>query len=202
MGCLVSDPLEALMGHWRQFNPNLIAWFDLTARQHHAHNPSFANQIPSLVMLEHGVHQSCLQAVELRAGVAQTRNLEHRSFAKVHCCASGKSEQINPACGDVFAHLSRVNLEPSSLKFVVKLGVNEMHLAQIGLRRVSRNPGPMFDRHAHVRVALDAQSLEQLDAGLLELLHGVGWTAKNSFDGGVHERILVQFCVLLVMTRE
>src|SRR6202022_510069 len=42
--------------------------------------------------------------------------------------------------------------------------MNQMHLAQIGLRRVLADAGAVLDRLAHMGVACDTQSLEQANA--------------------------------------
>jgi hypothetical protein len=48
-------------------------------------------------------------------------------------------------------------------QFVEQLGVNEMHLAQIGLRRIARDARAVLDAGTHMRVALDPQTFAQND---------------------------------------
>ena len=56
--------------------------------------------------------------------------------------------------------------KPAAAQLVVQLGVDQVHLAQVGLGRVARHPRAMLDRHAQMRVALDAQPGQQPDAVL------------------------------------
>lgn len=44
-----------------------------------------------------------------------------------------------------------------------ELAMDEMHLAQIGLRRVARNPRAVLDGGASMRVAIDAEAGYQPD---------------------------------------
>ena len=45
----------------------------------------------------------------------------------------GQGEEVEAARGDVFAHLAGRQREAASTQLVVELGVDEVHLAQVGL---------------------------------------------------------------------
>ena len=47
--------------------------------------------------------------------------------------------------------------EARGAQLVVQFGVDEVHLAEIRLDRVTRDPRAVLHRHAQVRVALDAE---------------------------------------------
>jgi nitrite reductase/ring-hydroxylating ferredoxin subunit len=56
-------------------------------------------------------------------------------------------------------------------------GVQQMHLAQIRLVRVSGNAAAVFNRCAHMRVAFNAQTLQQVQAGFSSFGKIVGGAA-------------------------
>ncbi len=99
-----------------------------------------------LVTIQYCGHQTRLEVIQLETGIAQASDLDHCCDTQVQSCASGQPKQINAARGDVLAHLPGRNDEASGLEFVMKLGVNQVHLAQIGLARIASYPRAMLDR--------------------------------------------------------
>ena len=69
----------------------------------------------------------------------------------------GSPSRSTPAGRDVLAHLPRRHGEAGGAQLVVQLGVDQVHLAQVGLGRVARHPRAVLDGHALMRVALDAE---------------------------------------------
>jgi hypothetical protein len=56
----------------------------------------------------------------------------------------------------------------------VQLGVDEMHLTQVRLRRVTPDARAVLDRLALMGIARDAAPGQELDALLIRLAHRVG----------------------------
>ena len=70
---------------------------------------------------------------------------------------------------DVFAHLPGRHDETGGAQFVMQLGVDQVHLAQVRLGRIARHPRSMLDRAAQMRVVLDAETGQQPDAADVRL---------------------------------
>ena len=69
-----------------------------------------------------------------------------------------------PSSGDVLAEVGGLHHKSLGAQFVEQFGVHQMHLAQIGLRRIFADAGAMLDRLAHMGVAGDAEALQQANA--------------------------------------
>jgi hypothetical protein len=50
-----------------------------------------------------------------------------------------RAQQIDAACRDVLAHLTGLHREAVAAQFIVQFGVDQVHLAQVGLARVASN---------------------------------------------------------------
>ncbi len=77
--------------------------------------------------------------------------------------AGGQAEQVDPAGRDVLTHLARPDDDALIPQRVVQLGVDEVDLAQVRLRRVTPYPGPVLHGDPRMGVALDAETLQQAD---------------------------------------
>ena len=73
-------------------------------------------------------------------------------------------------------------------QLIVKLGVDQMDLAQIGLGGIARRPRAMLDGHSLMRVALDAQPGHEANAGLVSFDQSVPRAAADSSNGAIHVR--------------
>src|SRR5205807_735865 len=92
-------------------------------------------------------------------------------------------EQWDAARGDVLAHLSPRDVKPLAAQSIMQFGMNEMDLAQIGLRGVLADARAMLDRLPAVGVALYAETCEQADVGLIGFAKSVGIAAADGGDG-------------------
>ena len=77
-------------------------------------------------------------------------------------------------------------VEPRRPQLVVQLGVDQVHLAQVGLSRVARDPRAVLDRLALVGVALDAQPGQEPDAVVTLFGHRVRLAAADRADDAAH----------------
>ena len=93
-----------------------------------------------------------------------TASHHNGACAKMQPRAGRQGQQIDAGCGDVLAKLAGLNRKTFGAQFVEQFGMNQMHLTQIGLRRVPADARAVLDRLAHMGVAGDTQSLEQANA--------------------------------------
>ena len=66
--------------------------------------------------------------------------------------------QIDARRGDVLAEVSRRDVEPLCHQLLEEFGTNEVHLAEVRLRRVDSNTRPVAHRRSAVGVAVDAET--------------------------------------------
>lgn len=59
--------------------------------------------------------------------------------------------------------------------------MDQMNLAQIGLKRIPAHLRAMLDGLSHMRIALDSQAGEELDALYRRLAECVRWAAAHSY---------------------
>ena len=100
--------------------------------------------------------------------------------------ADREAEQVDAGRRDVLAHLTGLQPREALLgELVVQLGVDEVHLAQVGLRRVAAHVRAVLDGRAAVRVALDAEAREQADGVGVGLGHRVPGAHADRGDDAV-----------------
>jgi len=99
---------------------------------------------------------SPVDAVELEAGIAQARDLDHRAVAEMEQGPGGEPKQVDAAGRDVLTHDAWSNGKAGSLELVEQLSMEEMDLAPIGLAWVSRHARAMLDGVAEMRITFDA----------------------------------------------
>ena len=68
----------------------------------------------------------------------------------------------------------------------MKLSMDQVDLAQVGLARITRHPRAVFDRHAEMRVAFHPQPSEEPDAFPIRLGKGVRRAEAHSDHGACH----------------
>ena len=155
----------------RQFDTDRIAGPDLAAGQHDAHDAGLADQ----------------PAVVARPAPPPSGPAETCPAGRTGCAArSPRRPPSSPMCsrvpvGSASRSMPRVVMfspispgatsKPGCAQLVVQLGVDQVHLAQVGLGRIARDARAVLHRHAHVRVAFDAEPGQQRDAGAVDLLN-------------------------------
>src|SRR6266508_2291155 len=150
-----SDPLERPVRRGRKLDPDRVPGAYLAAGEHDAHHAGSAYHRAGVVAVDQGGHQPVLDAVELSARVAQPGHFDHCGVAQVQPGPGGQAEQVDPAGGDVLTHLTCGNGEALGGEVGVQLGVDQVHLAEVGLARVARHPAAVLDPGAGVRVVPD-----------------------------------------------
>ena len=78
--------------------------------------------------------------------------------------ASRQREHVEALGQDVLAQVTLGELVAVVTGVVEELGVNQVHLAQVGLRRVHGHPRTVLHRHPGVGVTFDPVALDQGDA--------------------------------------
>jgi hypothetical protein len=172
------------MGLRGQCHMDAVTRFNLARGNDNTHNTRLANEIASVITVQYSSHKPCLKVIKLFAGVAQAGDLNSSLCADMEPRSSGQSQQVDMTGGDVFAHIARMYLKTALLQFIMEFAVNQMHLAQIGLAGVFRDPRAVFDGLTHVSVTRNPKPGKQINAGLRLFAKGVLVTATDSSDGG------------------
>ena len=102
--------------------------------------------------------------IKLGAGIAEPRDLHNRLSAQAKPRAGAKRQQVNAARGHILPDIARLECEALWREFFEDFGMQQMKLAQIGLRRITRDAGAMLHRNPSMRIAFDAKPGEQLQA--------------------------------------
>src|SRR3954452_7500300 len=165
----------------RQFNPNAVSWPNIAASDDDAHDPRLADEIAIGVPVQRCRHQSLLEAVDLDARIAQAGDFNDSAVAEMQPSPARQLQQVDTRGGDVLAEIAGPYGEARRMHFVEQLGVHQMHLAQIRLRRIPADVRTMLDGLAHMGVAIDAQSLDEPDAEARDLAEVM---ASAQADGG------------------
>ena len=132
----------------RQDNTEWVASMNFPAGQHNSHNAGFPNKISLGVAFQHCRRQARQEIVKLSAGVPQSRHFHHDLCPKFEPRSGRQSEQVNPARRAGLARLPRRHVKPGGPKRIKQLCVDEMHLAQVRLAGVFRDPRAMLDGSA------------------------------------------------------
>lgn len=122
-----------------------IALRNASAFDDDGHDAGFANQVAGRIAIQYGAHQTILEPVQLHAWISQPRNLDQR-LANPELRAGAQIQQIDAPRRNVLAHVARLDLETACAQLVVKLGLNQVHLAQPPLsfvRRKARRRSPL-----------------------------------------------------------
>jgi hypothetical protein len=106
------------------------------------------------VAVQHRGHQAGPEPVELAAGIAKAGHLDKSVGAEAQPRARREPEKVEPARRDVLPHGAGRHGEAGGEKLVVELGMDQMDLTQVGLRRIARHPRAVPDGRARVGVAV------------------------------------------------
>lgn len=101
----------------------------------------------------------------MSTGIAKASNFENHFLADLKVCSLREAKQIYPLGRDVLAQISRRNSKTLLCNFVERFGVDEVHLAKIGLCWISLDPPTMLHRHALVRVSAHPEPRNNRDFG-------------------------------------
>ena len=132
----------------RQLDADRIAGLHLAAGQRPlAITPALRTSVALLVALERRGHQPRLDPVQLLARVAQAGHLDHR-LARRGAAArpAGRPSRSTPRVVTFSPICPAPTSKPGGPQLVVQLGVDQVHLAQVGLLGVARDPRAVLDR--------------------------------------------------------
>src|SRR5690606_30671092 len=90
---------------WK-LDPNPIPWPHFATRYDHTHDPGLADEVPLLITIQDGGHQSRLKVIQLGTRVSQPGHFHHRLVTQMEPRTCGKPEQVDAARRDVFAHIA------------------------------------------------------------------------------------------------
>ena len=150
----------------------------------HGHDPGLADHVARAVGQDEPLEQARPEVVDLLARVAQTGHLEDDVGTEVQAGAARQPQQVDAARRHVLAQVGRSDVEARLGELVEQLGVHEVDLAQVGLRRVGPHPAAVLHGLAGVRVPDDAQTFDDLHAGTQVLAEVVGRAGGHRHDPG------------------
>jgi hypothetical protein len=90
----------------RQLDADGVAGADVAVGEDDGHYSGFANELAVLVAVEGGSHETRMDAIQLGTGVSESGYFDNGGGAQVEAAAGREREQVDPAGGDVFAHLT------------------------------------------------------------------------------------------------
>ena len=96
------------------------------ALEDNRHNARLADQIPGFIPIEDGLQQTRLNGVKLVARISQSRDFDLGRLAELENRPFRKPKQVNPACGDIFAHLTGQYWHSLGRDFIVQFTVVPM----------------------------------------------------------------------------
>jgi hypothetical protein len=92
--------------------------------------------------------------------------------------------RVETAGRDVLTHLANSDIEATSPQFVVQLGVDQVHLAEVGLSGVRGDAGSMLHRRSAMGVAVDAEPGDEHDLVRCRLGEAVAFIPTDRHDHG------------------
>jgi hypothetical protein len=141
-----------------QFDLYGVAWSNFAIGSYDAHYACLADEFSVFKPNHRGGHQAGLQAIQLRAGIAESGDFHDRRIADPQLCANGKPEQIEPACGNVFAHRTWCYFKPLILQLIMQFGMDQVHLTQVWLVWIARHPRPVLHGFPAMRIAFHTKA--------------------------------------------
>ena len=103
---------------WLPFDCDGIAPAHNAPNQHDTHDAGFADDFASVVTTKHRREQTLAMVFNLRAGIAQPRDLHLSCLVNPQDSSFGELKQIEPECRDVLIKLARPDSEALRRKVV------------------------------------------------------------------------------------
>jgi len=167
----------------RQLDLDGIAGPHFSARDDNTHDARFAPDCATLVSADDVAEQAGAETVDLHTRISQAGDLDNCRRTQPESRADGQLEQRDSSRRDILAEIAGSHFEPSRAELVVQLSVDEMDLAEVGLRGIARNARKVFHRYALMRVVLDAKPFNQSNRRLILLAERVGLASRDSDHG-------------------
>ena len=195
-GVRCSDGSQRDLLSRRKLHSNLVVSSHNTSDDDNRHHPALTFDGPIIRSSQDLAEQSWFESIDLLGWISKTGDANHGVVTEVEQRAFGKGEQVDAPCCDVLAQLPRCNLVAGCCHLVEQLRMDQMHLSQVGLRGITRNPRKMLNGCPCMGIALDAPSRNQddlVDGLFAESVVGVAAHCDN--DGSVlgnygHETIV------------
>ena len=146
---------EQVMRVRRHIDLDNAAGADLTPVQNNRHDAGFANDVSRDVTIQRRGHQAGHEAIELEAGISKACYLDESRRPETQARPGRQREKINAARSDVFPEISWRHRKALASKFLMKFGVDEMDLPQVGRCRVSSHERPVLHRGAQMGIPFD-----------------------------------------------
>ena len=177
-----SDHLKRSMRSSRQLYLDRYSRAQLAARADNSHDPRLSHDLTVCTSTDDRGEEPGAKLVQLHARIPQPGELDDHLGPETKSRANREAEEVDSACGHVLAEIARSDREPGRTQLVVQLGVDEVDLAQIRLRRIPRHARAMPDRGALMRVSVDAQPRDEPDTCLRGLAEGVAGAPGHGDD--------------------
>ena len=163
-----------------------IAGLHYPTLQHHRHHTGLADQRAVGRTTQQRRRQASLKLVELNTGIAQTGDPDDGSIAQLQLSAWRQVQQSQSAGADVFAEVRAANRKTLPGQLVEQFRMNQVHLPQVGLRRITRHTRAVLHRRAGMSVTRHTQAFEQDNLRNLALGKQMGWVLadRNNVHGG------------------
>jgi hypothetical protein len=118
-------------------NPVIDSYF--AARMHDAHDSCFSNHIAPAVSGQNCFQEPGLEVINLEAGVTQTCHLNDRVRSYPQKCSFRQGQEVDAVSCDVLSEVPGLHRETFLLKLDEQFCMDQMHLPQVGLRRITSN---------------------------------------------------------------
>ncbi len=166
----------------RKLGPDGVARTHLPTGKDDCHDACLADEVLVPIPVEHCSHEARLDTVELRAWVAQAGDLDHGAISDAQPGARRQPQQVDPARGDVLAHLAVGDPEAGRPQLVLQLTVDEMDLTQVRPAAMAPKSGSVLHRRPHVHVSIDPKARQQPDLPADLLGHRVPGAGADALD--------------------
>lgn len=167
-----------------QLDAHFVTWPNLAAGVNNTHDAGLTDQPAIWRAMHQSCHEPRLELIELFTRIAEAGEMEHDLFSDVQLGAFWQSKEINTLRSDVLAELARLDVESLRLQFGEQLTVDEVHLAQVRLRRILGHARSMLHRCSAMSIALDSEPSDHRDGRLRDLGERVSLTGGNGDDAG------------------
>jgi len=135
------------------------------------------------------VFQAGLEAVDQYARRPQTRELDDRVVANREPTAKRQLLQSKALGRDIFAKLAGMNVEAVVPHRQQQFFADQMNLPQIGKPGMAAREIPMLYVRARMRIALDAMTFNEIDAGSNALAEMMPRIERHGANGALSSRL-------------
>ena len=139
---------------WRggQDCPDGIPDMDHAPVQHNRHHACAPDHLTIRATRQHLGQEARTEGVNLRARVPQAGEFNDSLMAQMQHRATRQRQKVQPAQGDILAHLTRGDGQSLGRHLVQQFRADQMHLPQVRLARIARHARAVLDRHPTMRV--------------------------------------------------